>query len=342
MQPLRVLVQGLGPIGARVAALVHERPDLVLVAAVDVDPTKVGRPVGGLFPEPVAGGPVIEAALDSAIAAGAPDVAIQCTGSRVPDVAGQLEALIAAGLPVASSCEELLWPWLSHPDLAEALDRAALARGVAVLGTGVNPGFVCDALPAFASAVLTRVRGVRCERRLDAATRREPFQRKIGAGLTVEEFTALRDRGRLGHVGLRESIAMLGAALGFALDRIEEEVEPIVADRHLRTEWLDVPAGRVAGLVDRGRGSEGGEVRVEVELRLHVGCADPADELHFDADPPLSVVLPGGTPGDGATAAMLVHAALRLGELRPGLRTMLDLPIPCLGRLADRGRDPKE
>ena len=68
-----------------------------------------------------------------------------------------------------------------------------------------------------------------CSRVQDARIRRLPFQQKIGAGLTTEQFQKKVDDGSVRHVGLTESIAMIADALGWTLDRITDDVQPKLA-----------------------------------------------------------------------------------------------------------------
>ena len=57
------------------------------------------------------------------------------------------------------------------------------------MGTGVNPGFVMDKLVVTLAAVSQRVEHVKALRIVDAVKRRLPLQKKIGAGMSVEELS---------------------------------------------------------------------------------------------------------------------------------------------------------
>ncbi len=332
MSALRVLSVGLGPIGLEAARLALAGRSLELVGAVDLDPEKAGRDLAELLGLDEATGLRVERDLAAALARARPDVAILCTGSTVPAVLADVERIVRAGAGVVSSCEELLWPALQHPELARRLDAAARSGGSAILGTGVNPGFVLDFLPVVLSGVSRRVERVRGVRILDAAARRLPLQKKVGAGLAVEEFRRLVAAGRLGHVGMRESVALVGHALGFDLDEVTQTVEPVVAERRIESAHLVVEPGRAAGIRNLGFGRSGGETRVELVLEMYVGAPDPRDEIFLEGDPPLHLAIEGGTPGDAATAAILVNSLAGVAAAPPGLKTVLDLPPPRLAR----------
>ena len=84
---------------------------------------------------------------------------------------------------------------------------------------------------------------MRIDRVQDARIRRLPFQQKIGAGLTREQFQKKVDEGSVRHVGLAESVSMIADALGWKLDRITDEIQPKIATATVASEFLAVDAG---------------------------------------------------------------------------------------------------
>jgi 4-hydroxy-tetrahydrodipicolinate reductase len=316
-----VVVAGLGEIGRAVVRALAGAPDLRLVGAVD--PAFAGRKLDDLTGVPGTG-LVVEGDPARPLAAARGGVLLQATTSRAADALPQIEQAVKGGVSVATACEELAWPWLAHEEEADALDALCDRHDVAVVGTGVNPGFALDRLPALLSQCTGPVRHVSARRVVDLATRRAALRRKAGVGLSPEEFLAAADAGRVGHVGLAESAMIAALGCGLELDEVEEEIEPVVAARDLAGPEK-VARGRVAGARQLARGWAEGREAVRLELVLAVGAEDPRDEVRIDADPPLSLVVPGGLPGEAAAAWALVHAARALPVLR-GLVTVLDLP----------------
>jgi 2,4-diaminopentanoate dehydrogenase len=323
---IAVLHYGLGPIGAGTLRVVAGRPGLRVVGAVDVDPDKVGRDVGEVAGLGHALGVTVAGNAERALAEARPDVVVHCTSSFLPDVMPQLRGIVAARAAVVSTCEELAYPWLRQPDLAREIDDLARTMGVAVLGTGVNPGFVMDVLPLVLSAVTERVRALSVTRVVDAAERRGPLQRKIGAGLTPDEFARRAAGGRMGHVGLAESLSMVAAGLGWDLEECENTLEPVLASVAVETPHTRVVPGQVAGIhqIARGRTAQGQSI--ELELAMYVGAPDPRDEVLIEGDPGARLLIPGGIFGDAATAAIVANAIPVVRSAAPGLRTMRDLP----------------
>jgi hypothetical protein len=292
---------------------------------VDVDPAKQGKDLAELLGRSEPTGVVVEPDLAAAVETRRPEAVLLCTSSFLTDVREDVLLLASAGVHVVTPCEEMLVPDLQHPEIAAEIDRAARDGEATVVGTGVNPGFVLDLLPIVLSGACRTVRRIRGRRVVDAATRREPLQRKVGAGLTADEFAERLRGGRMGHQGMRESVALLGRALGLDLDSIEQTVEPVLAERRITTDFLTVEPGQVAGVKNIGSGRRGGELVVELDLRMYVGAAAPRDEIEIEGEPPLRMVLEGGVAGDVATAAILVNTLPRAVEARPGLLTILDL-----------------
>jgi 2,4-diaminopentanoate dehydrogenase len=319
-----VVLMGLGEIGQAIGRAVLARPDLQIVAALDPDPAKVGRALAEVLGIP-APNVIVAADPRAAPQAARGGVVLHATCSRFEDALPDLERAVRAGLSVVSTCEELAWPWLRSEEQADALDQLAEDKNVAVLGTGVNPGFVLDRLPAFLAQVTGPVRHLRALRVVDATRRRAALQRKIGAGLSEDAFHDAAERGEVGHVGLAESAALAAAGLGLPVDEVDEEIVPLVAEEDAPDGPIPVRRGQVAGLSQTARVFADEREVVRLELVIAVGAEDPRDEVELDADPPVRLLIPGGISGDLATAAAIVNAASAVTELR-GLVTVLDLP----------------
>jgi len=324
---IRTIHVGLGHMGAEVVRLAARRANLEIVGAVDTDPRKIGRDLGEVADAGTLLGVTVVATIEEALAKAQADVAVVTTASHIPQVYDQLRELVNRGLHVVSTCEELAYPCLRHPDRAEELENLALAQGVSVLGTGVNPGFVMDRLPVMLTGVCQEVHSITVTRVLDTAKRRLPLQQKTGTGLTVAEFEAKVQAGAISHIGLPESTALIAKALGWTLDDIQETAEPAVADRRLASDFTVVAPGRVAGLHQTARGIAGGMDVICLDLWMVMRAENPRDEIHIDGVPPMHMVIHGGTHGDRATVGMVVNSIPLVVTARPGLLTVLDLPV---------------
>ena len=323
---IRVIEYGLGPIGSAVARHVVERVGLELVGGVDIDPAKVGKDVGEVIGLGRPLGPAVAGKLSQVLAQTEADVVLHTTSSYFDLFKDQIIEILEAGLDVVSTAEELSFPWLAHPVEAAEIDVEAKRAGKTVLGTGINPGFIMDSLPLNLTAICQRVDRIDVTRVINASTRRGPFQAKIGSGMTVDAFNARMAAGQMGHVGLPESVGMVFHTLGKKLTRYESSVEPVVANRPIKTDHFEIQPGQVKGLkqVARGYTDEGEFMTLTFIAALDAG--DDGDTIKITGKPDLEVKLKG-TNGDLATVAITVNAIRRVREAMPGLVTMRDLPI---------------
>ena len=231
-------------------------------------------------------------------------------------------------VPIVSTTEELSYPAPYNRRLARRLDEAARKAKVAVLGTGVNPGFTMDALPITLTGVCERVDRVEVNRVQDASIRRLPFQQKIGSGLTVEQFQKKVDDGSVRHVGLSESIQMIGDAMGWKLERIIDDIQPKLAERTVQSEYLAVDPGFVCGIIQDGVGYVQGEPRITLHMEAYLGAPESYDSVLIEGSPRIYSKVAGGVHGDVATASITVNSIPKVIAAPPGLRTMRDMPLP--------------
>ena len=323
-KPIRILHIGLGPLGQMLGPYLTEKENLQLVGAVDVDPAKIGRDLGTLYnldrPLDVAVGGKLDAGITNNA-----DVAILTTVSELRALFPALEALMAGGLSVVSTCEELAYPWVAEPELARHIDALAKANRVSVLGTGVNPGFLMDFLPTAATGVCRNVDSILIERIQDASLRRLPFRQKIGAGLSVETFEERVRSRQIRHVGLTQSMHMVASRLGWHLDKTEDIVEPVVARTEVRGKDWSVRAGDTTGVNQTGRGYAGNREVLTLVFRATVGETRPGDRIHVRGTPKLDLTIAGGINGDVATCSIVTNAIPAIFHAPPGLRTMVDI-----------------
>ncbi len=326
--PIRVMHYGLGPIGCGIVRQVAERPGFKPVGGIDIDPQKLGRDLGEVAGLGRRLGIEVSADPGRALKAARPDVVVLCTSSSLKVVSPQIELVLKARLPVVSTTEELAYPVGRNVRLAARLDALARKARTAVLGTGVNPGFTMDALPIMLTAACEGVDRIRVERVQDARIRRLPFQQKIGAGLTRDEFEARVDQGTVRHVGLTESVRMIADALNWKLDKVTDVIVPKIAEAPVSSEFLDVEAGRVCGLIQDGVGWRDGEPLITLHLEAYLGAPETYDAVTITGSPPLVMKIVGGVHGDIATAAIAVNSIPKVLEASPGLHTMRDLALP--------------
>jgi hypothetical protein len=329
---IRVMFMGLGPIGCAVVKQVAARKGFRIVAAVDLDPAKVGKDLGDVAGAGRKLRVKVTADVSATIKTSKPDVVAHCTVSSIKAAVPQFGALLKARVPVVSSTEELSYPWRANRASAKKIDEMAKKAKVAVLGTGINPGFAMDALPIVLTGICADVQKVQVDRIQDASIRRLPFQKKIGATLTPAEFDALVKTKAVRHVGLTESVSMLADALGFKVDRITDEIQPKIATETVKSEFLTVEPGQVCGIVQDGVGYRKDVPVISLHMEAYLGAPETYDEVRIEGSPNLRVRAHGGYHGDIATASILVNSLPKVIDAKPGLHTMRTMPIPSFFR----------
>jgi 4-hydroxy-tetrahydrodipicolinate reductase len=323
---IKVLQIGLGPLGIKTAKYIDERPNIRTVAAVDKNPNIIGRNLSAhcnLSNSDV----TISESVKEAIEGKEIDVVVLTTVSDMIRITPQIEEITSFGLPVVTTCEELSFPFITSPDLAERIDQSAKSNNVSVVATGVNPGFLMDALPINLTAVCQKVNSVTIKRFQNAEFRRIPFQKKIGAGASLAEFEQRKREGSLRHVGLTESMHMIAKRMGWKLDSTEDKILPIIAQSNIKTKDLEIVKGFVAGVRQVGTAISNGKILIQLEFQAAVGEPESYDEIIIDGTPNVRSKIEGGVNGDIATCAIVLNTIPGLLASQPGLRTVADLPV---------------
>lgn len=337
LQKIRAVSYGVGVIGSMVAKTVIEKKSdwLDIVAAVDIDPNKAGKDLGKVVGLDKNYGVLIQNDIEKIIKDTNPDIVVHTTSSYLEKVSSELKQLAQRGIDVISSCEELSYPFATNRTLAEEIDKVAKRNGVTILGTGINPGFLMDVLPIILTTPCIEINKIAVGRQMNAANRRIPFQKKIGAGLSQEEFkSAIRNKTISGHVGLFQSISMLADSLGWKLDKIEIlEPEPVVLKRKVSSSWISVDEGKVAGSKQSAFGIVQGRKIIDYEFSAYIGAEEEFDKVDIEGIPKVCFKSTPCVNGDSGTIAMLINNIPKVIESEPGLITMKDLKLPSAAHI---------
>jgi 2,4-diaminopentanoate dehydrogenase len=327
---INVIQIGIGALGKQVLQYLADREGINVVGLVDLNPEVVGKKIGDIA-DTDSSDVTVHNSLDDAIsnAPEKPEVAVLTTVSSIEKLVSQVEEAANAGLHVVSTCEELTFPWKEHPEAANKIDSVCKDNGVTCLGTGVNPGFLMDYLPSAFTSVCQRVDSVTVERVQDASVRRIPFQQKIGAALTHDEFQAKKEDGSLRHVGLPESVDLIAHAMGWDLDENRETLEPVKAQEKITNGYKPIEKGNPAGVEQVGSGFVNGNEVIKLVFRAAVGEEKSYDRITIKGLPNITTEIDGGLNGDVATCAITVNAVRSVTGSTPGLKTMLDVPVPA-------------
>jgi len=326
MNKLKILLIGFGKVGMKIAEFILERESLEIIGVLEKDHNMIGKDIGVLSGKKNTG-IIISGSLEDILKAKKPDAAIISTVSDINMILESIGEILKFKVPVVSTCEELLYPWKGAGAIAEKIDGLARENGVAAIGTGVNPGFLMDSYPVFLTAVCQRVDDIKISRIQDASFRRERFKHKIGAGLEIKEFKKMIREGKMGHVGLKESVDMIASRMNWTLDDYKETVAPVIAERDILDKDYKIKKGQAAGIKQTGVGFEKGKEKITLIFKASIGEADPFDRVEISGEPDIVSEIKGGINGDIATAAIVINAVMQITKAPPGLRTMVDIPL---------------
>ena len=329
---IKVVQWGTGSMGQGLLGFILDRPhDLELAGCIDIDPAKVGKRVGEIVGRPC--DVVVSRDAEGVPAEAKPDVVCIATQSNLHEITGQVQPAVEAGADVICIAETLSYPWASDPDWAARMDALAKRHGVSVLGAGVNPGFMLDALVVMWSSVCLRIDSIKATRINDLSPFGPTVMKSQGVGTTVEQFTkGVADGTIVGHIGFPESISLIAKALGWTIDRIEETREPIVTEVERSTPHVHVAPGDVAGCRHIGRGYSGGELKIELihpqQIHPQLAGVETGDYIEIHGDPDVNMANKPEIPGGKGTCASAGNYIPLMKAAPAGMLTVVDMPLP--------------
>lgn len=335
MRNVRVALWGFGAMGSGIARVLLGRKGVELAGVCDVAPDKVGKSVYQLLGIEQAGRPDarIHDDIDALLSQPELDICIIATNSFVKEVHPKVMKALEAGVNVLTIAEEMAWPWAQEKELADSMDALAREKGVTVLGTGINPGMMMDLLAVALSGVMTEVTHVRCERVNSLSPFGEAVMREQGIGITLEQFEQGKADGTLaGHVGFAESAAMIAAGIGLPNDEFSQDMLPIVTDVDRKSPHGFAAAGQIAGVNMSASAGKDGKEYIQLlhpqQIEPQLAGVNTGDYVELAGSPPVSMAIKPEVDGGIGTIAMACNMLPFVVAAKPGLKTMLDLPVP--------------
>jgi len=317
-----VFIFGLGEIGKGVVRNLAKRKGIKLAGVIDIHPEKVGKSVAEITGVQKFKDVYVEKDAEKVLEREKDGVVLHLTSSHVKDVIDQYFLILDKGHAIITTTEEMTDPYLKSPELAEKIDKKAKKTGKPVIPTGVNPGFAMDFLPAIFSGIFEEIYSIKVERINNASKRRYPLQKKIGSGLTPEEFKEKWKKGELGHVGLAESGSILAKILGLKIKNFEETCDPKIAKEFIKTDFFEVNPGYACGIQHQVKIETEEEIPIHLFLEMSLDAENPHDTTYIDGKPSLKLIIPGGIPGDEATSSIAVNWIEKAFNMPAGLWTL--------------------
>ncbi|WP_299850878.1 2,4-diaminopentanoate dehydrogenase [uncultured Roseovarius sp.] len=350
MEKIKIAIWGFGAMGSGMARMLLNKKGVEIVAVCDLAQDRVGRSMFDILGEEQRVHPdvVVMDDPEDVFQEGVADVLLLATDSFTHSAFDKVVLGLKRRMNVISTAEEMAFPKIQEPELAEQLDEIAQQYGVSVLGTGINPGFVLDYLVLALTGTCETVDHIKAVRVNDLSPFGATVMREQGVGTTIDAFNKGVEIGTIsGHVGFPESIGMIAEGLGWDLEKVSESREAIVSNVHREAPFAEVSAGDVAGCRQRGEGYVDGEAKIEMEhpqqIMPQVEGIETGDVIEIRGTPDISMKIGPEIPGGIGTIAMCVNMIPQVINSDPGLRTMLDLPVPraIMGDFRDQVRAEK-
>lgn len=332
---VKVAIWGFGAMGSGMARMLLTKKGVDIVGVCDRNAARVGKSIFELLGVERGDRPevIVNADIDAVISEKSCDVVLTATDSFTEKAFPRLKHILEKKINVISTAEEMAYPQAQNPELAAELDKIAKENGVTVLGTGINPGLIMDLLVVVLTGCMTDVTAIEAKRVNSLSPFGHAVMEEQGVGITVDEFNkGVADGTLAGHVGFAESIRMIGDAIGWPVEKIETQMAPIVTSVDRKSPHGFAAAGNVAGVNMTGQGFVDGEVKINM---IHPQQIEPEMEGTFTGDyitlkgsPEVNMNIKPEVEGGLGTIAMCVNMIPQVINADPGLKTMIDLPVP--------------
>lgn len=336
MEKIKVLIWGFGAMGSGMAKMLLKKEGVEIVGVCDIDPNKAGKSMYDYLQidRGTNKDVIMHNNIEEIVKEGVADVALLCTDSYTKGAFDKIIYLAKNKLNVISTAEEMSFPKAQSPELAKEMDRLAKENGVSILGTGINPGLMMDLLAIMLTGACEEVEHIECERVNNLSPFGPVVMEEQGVGLTVDEFNRRSEEGSLaGHVGFAESIGMITDAIGWKLDGpISQSQEAIQSNVERIAPHAKVETGNVAGVRMLGHGMVEGKKKIEMihpqQVEPQLEGVNTGDYIRIKGTPNIHMAITPEVPGGIGTIAMCVNMIPHVINAHPGLKTMLDLPVP--------------
>jgi 4-hydroxy-tetrahydrodipicolinate reductase len=344
MENIKIVIWGFGAMGKGMADMLLTKKGVEISGVCDLHPDLVNRSIFNVLEEPQHNHPdvIVSDDIDSLLDKDNCDLVLLCTDSFTKKAFPKMKKILEAGINCISTAEEMAYPKAQDPDLAEELHKIAKENNVTLLGTGINPGFIMDLLVVALSGTMKRVDHIEANRVNSLSPFGPAVMEEQGVGITLEEFNhGVKTKTLAGHVGFAESVMMIADALGVKLDKFEQQMKPIVTTVDRKSPYGEAKKGNVAGVNMTGQGYVGNDVFIDMkhpqQIEPEMEGTHTGDYINIKGVPEIHMAITPEIDGGIGTIAMCVNMIPHVLNAKPGLKTMIDLPVPraILGDMRD-------
>lgn len=328
---VKVIIWGFGAMGSGMAKMILSKKGFKILGICDINPNLQGKKLSDIYSCSEEDDCYVHTSIEAIPNWKNADVCLLATDSFTKKAYPKIEWLVNNKINVISTAEEMAYPRAKEPELAAKIDELARKNGVVVLGTGVNPGMMMDLLVVFLTGVMTDVKHISVSRINSLSPFGKTVMEEQGVGLSVEEYEQNKHH-LAGHVGFGESMKMMADALGITDYEFKQSMNPIITDVDRKSPHGFAKAGNVCGIDMKATGKINGEVFFEMnhpqQIEPHLGGVQTGDYIKIDGSPAINMAINPEVEGGLGTIAICVNMIPHVLNATPGLKTMLDLPVP--------------
>jgi len=334
MEKVKVIIWGFGAMGRGMAEMLAAKKGVHIVGICDLNPDFVGRSMNEILGMKLDHEKVIvQSNIDQLLGTTKADIVLLCTDSFVKGAFEKIKKIVMHKMNCISTAEEMAYPYANEPELASQIDYLAKLYGVTVLGTGINPGFIMDLLVVAMTGVMKDVTHIEAKRVNSLSPFGPTVMHEQGVGITLKDYyKRIMDNELAGHVGFKESVHMISDALGVKLDGFNQQMAPIVTNVDRVSPYGEAKAGTLAGINMTGQGLVNGSVFIDMihpqQIEPELEGTQTGDYITITGTPNVNLSITPEVNGGIGTIAMCVNMIPHVINARPGLKTMIDLPVP--------------
>lgn len=332
---VRVAIWGFGAMGSGMAKMLLNKKGVEIVGVCDMAPHRVGKSVYEVLEVEKGSRPevIIKPEINEVLTEGCCDICLVATDTFTKKVFPKLKTVLEKKINVITTAEEMAYPQAQNPELASEIDKIAKENGVSILGTGINPGLIMDLLVVCLTGCMMDVEHIEAKRVNSLSPFGPAVMEEQGVGVTSQEFENGVKEGTLaGHVGFAESVGMIADAIGWKVEKFEQQMKPIVTSVDRKSPFGFAKAGDVAGVNMTGQGWVEGEVKIDMihpqQIEPEMEGTETGDYITIKGTPDIHMANKPEVEGGIGTIAMCVNMIPHVINADPGLKTMIDLPVP--------------
>jgi 2,4-diaminopentanoate dehydrogenase len=332
---VKVAIWGFGAMGSGLARMLLNKKGVDIIGVCDNHKDRAGKSIYKVLDVDRGNRKevIINPNIDEVLTEGCCDICLCATDSFTKKAFPRLKLALEKKVNVISTAEEMSFPKAKNPELAEELNKIAKKNGVTILGTGINPGLMMDLLVVCLTGCMIDVEHIEAKRVNSLSPFGPAVMEEQGVGMPVKAFEAgVKDGSLAGHVGFHESVGMIASAIGWKVDKFEQQMKPIVTTVDRKSPYGFAKAGDVAGVNMTGQGWVDGKVKIDMihpqQIEPEMEGTHTGDYITIEGTPSIHMANKPEVDGGLGTIAMCVNMIPHVINAAPGLKTMIDLPVP--------------